>query len=67
MRSAGNLFGTTRNDQPGPFGAESGVRMARISGGVFSSLPGQNTQLPPTRADRLDRGSPTAAARARSR
>src|SRR5207253_7809375 len=47
MRSAGNLFGTTRSDQPGPSRRVSGGRMATISGGVLSSLPVQNTHGPP--------------------
>src|SRR5215470_11656852 len=45
MRNAGNLFGTTRYDQPGVFGALPGGRPARISGGVLSSWPAQKTQL----------------------
>src|SRR5262245_53893768 len=47
MRSAGNLFGTTRSDQPGSSRPVSGGRTATISGGVLSSLPGQNTHGPP--------------------
>src|SRR5256885_14150816 len=47
MRSAGNLFGTTRSDQPGPSRLVSGGRTATISGGVLSSLPVQNTHVPP--------------------
>src|SRR5687767_12759803 len=45
IRSAGNLFGTTRKDQPAEFAGSPGARPARISGGVLSSLPAQNTQL----------------------
>src|SRR5262249_41741541 len=45
MPNAGNLFGTTRYDQPGVFGALPGGRPARISGGVLSSWPAQKTQL----------------------
>src|SRR5207247_1169551 len=40
--SAGNLFGTTRYVQPGPFGSLPGRRSARISGGVWASWPSQN-------------------------
>src|SRR2546427_11895325 len=47
MRSAGNLLGPTRSDQPGPSGVVSGGRTATISGGVLSSLPVQNTHGPP--------------------
>src|SRR5213593_3086957 len=47
MRSAGNLLGTTRSDQPGPSRRMSGGRTATISGGVLSSLPVQKTQGPP--------------------
>src|SRR3989441_1221524 len=47
MRSAGNLLGTTRSDQPGPSRVVSGGRTATISGGVLSSLPVQNTHGPP--------------------
>src|SRR5262245_16775435 len=45
MRSAGNLLGTTRYDHPGVLGGLPGARPARISGGVLSSWPAQNTQL----------------------
>src|SRR5688572_6304492 len=45
MRSAGNLFGTTRKDQPAELAGKPTARPARISGGVLSSLPAQNTQL----------------------
>src|SRR5436190_21361787 len=48
IRSAGNLFATTRYDHPGPFGRLSGLRPARISGGVLSSLPSQKAHAPPT-------------------
>src|SRR5437762_4244183 len=47
IRSAGNMLGTTRYDQPGWFGPLSGGRPARISGGVLPSLPGQKGQSPP--------------------
>src|SRR3989442_745599 len=47
MRSAGNLLGTTRSDQPGPSRVVSGGRTATISGGALSSLPVQNTHGPP--------------------
>src|SRR5688572_33240604 len=47
MRSAGNLFGTTRYDQPGVFAGESAAPPAMISGGVLSSLPAQKTHGPP--------------------
>src|SRR2546428_3814829 len=40
--SAGNLFGTTRYVQPGPFGSLPGRRSAKISGGVWASWPSQN-------------------------
>src|SRR3989449_6614109 len=40
--SAGNLFGTTRYVQPGPFGSLPGRRSAKISGGVWPSWPSQN-------------------------
>src|SRR2546428_3597544 len=46
MRSAGNLLGTTRSDQPGPSRVVSGGRTATISGGALSSLPVQNTHGP---------------------
>src|SRR6266480_1390094 len=47
IRSAGNMFETTRYDQPGWFGPLPGGRPARISGGVFASLPEQKGQSPP--------------------
>src|SRR2546428_1847684 len=40
--SAGNLFGTMRYVQPGPFGSLPGRRSAKISGGVWASWPSQN-------------------------
>src|SRR5918911_968683 len=42
--SAGNLLGTTRMSQPGPFGGPPFWRYDRISGGVSASCPAQNGQ-----------------------
>ena len=46
MVRAGNLFGTTRSDHPGEFGAPLFL-YARISGGVVYSFPLQKGQNPP--------------------
>ncbi len=46
MRSAGNLFGTTRTSQPRWFGPLPLWRTAMISGGVLLSFPSQNGQKP---------------------
>src|SRR5688500_4637516 len=64
IRNAGNLFATTRNAQPGPFGAKSGARLARISGGVLSSWPSQKTQL--VARGRTGSGAKSDGRRARS-
>src|SRR5262245_22879107 len=45
IRSAGNLFGTTRYVQPGVLGRLSGGRPARTSGGVWCSWPSQNAHI----------------------
>src|SRR5205085_2874561 len=45
MPSAGNLFGTTRTHQPEALGAAPFGLYESTSGGVISSLPGQNGQL----------------------
>ena len=47
MRSAGNLFGTTRTSQPGRLGGPPPGRSARISGGVLLSFPSQKGQSAP--------------------
>ena len=46
MRSAGNLLGTTRSDQPGPLGGLPMGRTAKSSAGVRDSSPGQKGQRP---------------------
>src|SRR5580765_1924611 len=56
--SAGNLFGTTRTSQPGPFAPPPFGRYASTSGGVMSSRPGQNGQCSrPTIVGRSNRKS----------
>src|SRR5512139_2146149 len=50
MRSAGNLFETTRSVQFGSFCAPP-CRQARISGGVIRSLPGQRGHIPSRRGE----------------
>src|SRR5438093_4872497 len=47
MRSAGNLFATTRTSQPGRLGGPPPGRSARISGGVLLSFPSQKGQSAP--------------------
>jgi hypothetical protein len=46
IRSRGSELGTTRTDQPTPFGDEPGLRMAKTSGCVEASLVSQNGQNP---------------------
>src|SRR5437773_1221001 len=50
IRSAGNLFGTTRTSHPGLFGALAAGRRAHTSSGVLDSWPAQNTQGPRRRS-----------------
>src|SRR5881296_561859 len=50
IRSAGNLFGTTRTSHPGLFGALAAGRSAHTSSGVLDSWPAQNTQGPRRRS-----------------
>ena len=47
IRSAGNLFGTTRTSQPGRFGGLPSGRSAQTSSGVRASCPAQKTHGPP--------------------
>src|SRR5262245_42831469 len=48
MDNAGYLLGITRTVHPGPLATPSPGRIAAISAGVLSSLPGQNGQNPPS-------------------